>query len=47
MKMIIQTKIQKNNDHEKIIDSTVDDLRWTSGENGLTEDVLDRLKASW
>jgi hypothetical protein len=33
--------------HEKIIDSTVDDLRWTSGENGLTEDVLDRLKASW
>ena len=33
-----------NND---VIESTIEHLAWASNENGLSEDLLDRLKATW
>ena len=33
--------------HQDVIESTIDSLSWHFNENGLSEDLLDRLKASW
>ncbi len=33
--------------HTEVIDGTIDVLSNRLGQNGLSEDVLDRLKASW
>ena len=33
--------------HQEVIDGTIDVLSNRLGHNGLSEDVLDRLKASW
>ncbi len=33
--------------HQDVIDSTIEHLSWNYAENGLSEDLCDRLKASW
>ena len=32
---------------QEVIDTTIDQLSWNYAENGLSEDLCDRIKASW
>ena len=40
-------KLRTERFHSDVINSTIESLRQPFADNGLSEDLLDRLKASW